>query len=112
MREGAIALGAFAGQTASSASGSSSPTSGRASPSSHTSTSATAYRGAGIGGRLSARSWSACRDEAGDTSMVVSATPSANTVRFYLGRGFEPMAEALPELYELEPEDVHMEKRL
>jgi hypothetical protein len=33
-------------------------------------------------------------------------------VRFYLHRGFEPMAEALPELYELEPEDVHLQKRL
>jgi hypothetical protein len=44
--------------------------------------------------------------------MVVSATPSVNTVRFYLRRGFEPMAEPLPELYDLEPEDVHMEKRL
>jgi hypothetical protein len=33
-------------------------------------------------------------------------------VRFYLRRGFEPMAEPLPELYEREPEDVHMRKRL
>jgi hypothetical protein len=48
----------------------------------------------------------------GDTELVVSATPSANTVRFYLRRGFEPMAEPLPELYEREPEDVHMRKRL
>jgi hypothetical protein len=44
--------------------------------------------------------------------MVVSATPSLNTVRFYLHQGFEPMAEPLPELYELEPEDVHLQKRL
>jgi hypothetical protein len=44
--------------------------------------------------------------------MVVSATPSENTVRFYLGRGFEPMTEPLPELYNLEPEDVHMHKKL
>ncbi len=44
--------------------------------------------------------------------MVVSATPSLNTVRFYLQRGFEPTAEPLPELYELEPEDVHLQKRL
>jgi hypothetical protein len=41
-----------------------------------------------------------------------SATPSLNTVRFYLGRGFEPMSEPLPELYKLEPDDVHMQKRL
>ena len=50
--------------------------------------------------------------EGGDTTMVVSATPSLNTVCFYLRRGFEPMAQPLPELYELEPDDVHMQKRL
>jgi hypothetical protein len=33
-------------------------------------------------------------------------------VRFYLGRGYEPMEEPLPELLELEPEDVHMSKQL
>jgi hypothetical protein len=49
---------------------------------------------------------------AGDSEMVVSATPSENTVRFYPGRGYELMAEPLPELFELEPEDVHMKKRL
>ncbi len=70
-----------------------------------------ASRAAGIGSRL-------CDDlelmvrGAGDSEMVVSATPSENTVRFYLGRGYELMAEPLPELFELEPEDVHMRKRL
>ena len=49
---------------------------------------------------------------AGDSDMVVSATPSENTVRFYLGRGFQPMAEPFAELFELEPEDVHMRKML
>jgi hypothetical protein len=44
--------------------------------------------------------------------MVVSATPSENTVRFYLARGFLPMAEPLAELFELEPDDVHMRKVL
>ena len=44
--------------------------------------------------------------------IVVSATPSENTVRFYLGRGFQPMAEPLAELFELEPDDVHMCKVL
>jgi hypothetical protein len=44
--------------------------------------------------------------------MVVSATPPRNTARFYLHRGFEPTAEPRPELYELEPEDVHLQKRL
>jgi GNAT superfamily N-acetyltransferase len=49
---------------------------------------------------------------AGDFDMVVSATPSENTVRFYLARGFLPMAEPLAELFELEPDDVHMRKVL
>jgi ribosomal protein S18 acetylase RimI-like enzyme len=50
--------------------------------------------------------------EAGDTTMVVSATPSENTVRFYMFRGFRPMPQPLPELFEQEPEDVHMQKPL
>ena len=43
---------------------------------------------------------------------VVSAKPSKNTVRFYLSRGYELTAPALPELYEEEPEDVHLRKLL
>jgi GNAT superfamily N-acetyltransferase len=70
-----------------------------------------AVRAAGIGSRLCAEMDRVARD-AGDTAMVVSATPSANTVRFYRSRGFEPMAEPLSELLELEPEDVHMHKTL
>jgi ribosomal protein S18 acetylase RimI-like enzyme len=69
------------------------------------------YRVRGIGRHLSDElERVAC--EQGDARMVVSATPSLNTVRFYRRRGFEPMEEPLPELYELEPEDVHMEKQL
>jgi GNAT superfamily N-acetyltransferase len=70
-----------------------------------------AYRARGVGRRLSEELERLAREH-GDTRMVVSATPSLNTVRFYRRRGFEPMAEPLPELYQLEPEDVHMEKRL
>jgi GNAT superfamily N-acetyltransferase len=68
-------------------------------------------RATGIGVRL-------CDDlekiarRAGDTEMVVTATPSEKTVRFYLGRGFRPMEHPLPELFALEPEDVHMSKPL
>ena len=69
------------------------------------------YRGRGIGTRLSDELERIAR-KAGDATMVVSATPSLNTVRFYLGRGFEPTAEPLPELYELEPDDVHLRKKL
>ena len=69
------------------------------------------YRDRGIGGRLSDELEGLAR-EAGDRDMVVSATPSLNTVRFYERRGFEPMAEPLSELYALEPEDVHLLKPL
>jgi ribosomal protein S18 acetylase RimI-like enzyme len=69
------------------------------------------YRGQGIGRRLAEEMERIAR-AAGDTEIVVSATPSLNTVRFYRGLGFAPTAEPLPELYELEPEDVHLSKQL
>ena len=70
-----------------------------------------ASRAAGIGSRLCDELELMARSS-GDSEMVVSATPSENTVSFYLHRGYELMAEPLPELFELEPEDVHMTKRL
>ena len=69
------------------------------------------YRDRGIGRRL-AESMDDIARAAGHTTMVVSATPSVHTVRFYVGCGFAPMAEPLPELYALEPEDVHLSKSL
>lgn len=44
------------------------------------------YRGRGVGRRLCEIMDHIAR-AAGDTEMVVSATPSVNTVRFYMGRG-------------------------
>ena len=69
------------------------------------------FRAAGMGSRLCDELEMIARG-AGDTEMVVSATPSENTVRFYFGRGYELMAQPLPELVELEPEDIHMGKTL
>jgi GNAT superfamily N-acetyltransferase len=69
------------------------------------------FRAAGIGSRLSDDLGLIARD-AGDTEIVVSATPSENTVRFDMCRGYKLMAQPLPELFELEPEDVHMTKAL
>jgi len=68
-------------------------------------------RATGVGSRLCEQLDEIART-AGDSDMVVTATPTGNTVRFYLGRGFQPMEEPLPELFELEPEDVHMRKAL
>ena len=69
------------------------------------------WRAMGIGSRLSEQLEQIART-AGDSDMVVSATPSENTVRFYLARGFQPTAEPIAELFELEPEDVHLRKLL
>jgi GNAT superfamily N-acetyltransferase len=67
------------------------------------------FRSFGIGNRLSS-DLELIAHRAGDTEIVVTATPSANTVRFYLRRHYRPMATPLPELLELEPEDIHMSK--
>lgn len=69
------------------------------------------YRGRSVGRRL-VEEMERAAGEWGDSEMVVSSSPSANTVRFYMGCGFAPMAEPLPELFEKEPEDVHLSKRL
>lgn len=69
------------------------------------------FRSTGIGSRLCADLESIAR-RAGDTCIVVTATPSENTVRFYLGRGYRPMAQPLAELFALEPEDIHMARKL
>ena len=41
--------------------------------------------------------------------LYVSATPSAHTVDFYLGLGCKLILEPDPELFELEPKDIHLE---
>jgi predicted N-acetyltransferase YhbS len=69
------------------------------------------HRGAGVG-RALAEEMDRVARAAGAEVMVVSATPSANTVRFYLDRGFRPVDDPDAELLELEPDDVHMRKQL
>lgn len=68
-----------------------------------------ADRSVGIGSRLTEDLEQIAR-RGGGTEIVVTATPSENTVRFYLGRGYRPMARPIPELLELEPDDIHMSK--
>lgn len=50
----------------------------------------------------------------GATEMYVSATPSGSAVGFYTNQGFKvaPPERIHPELYESEPEDIHMIKPL
>ena len=69
------------------------------------------FRKTGVGSRLSDQLDQIARD-LGATEMVVSATPSVSTVRFYLARGFQPTEHPLVELLQLEPDDIHMHKAL
>lgn len=50
--------------------------------------------------------------EQGHDRLYVSATPSESAVGFYLSQGFQPTEQVHPELYALEPEDIHMIKPL
>ena len=45
-------------------------------------------------------------------NLYVSATPSKKTVEFYRSCGFQLAKVIDPKLFELEPEDIHMEFRL
>lgn len=69
------------------------------------------YRGKGIGTKLIQEAFRLAK-ESGAKDMYVSSIPTKNTVDFYLKRGFSLAEEVHPELYELEPEDIHMVKPL
>jgi hypothetical protein len=47
--------------------------------------------------------------ELGTKKLYVSAAPSENIVNFYLRQGCVLAEKADPELFELEPEDIHLE---
>ena len=66
------------------------------------------YRNSGLGTQLFERARTAAR-ERGARRLYISATPSENTVNFYLRLGCAVTAEPDPELLELEPEDIHLE---
>ena len=66
------------------------------------------YRKLGLGRQL----FDLARDKArerGAKRLYISATPSEKTVNFYLKRGAVVTNEPDPELFELEPEDIHLE---
>ncbi len=66
------------------------------------------YRQKGLGTRLFELAWATAR-RSGAKRLYISATPSENTVNFYLGLGCAVAEEPDPELFELEPEDIHLE---
>jgi N-acetylglutamate synthase-like GNAT family acetyltransferase len=69
------------------------------------------YRRQGIATRLTARVARLAR-ESGASKLYVSATPSESAVGFYMSQGFCLADEVHEELYALEPEDIHLIRRL
>jgi predicted N-acetyltransferase YhbS len=45
----------------------------------------------------------------GAKTLYISATPSENTINYYMRLGCVPTTEVDPELFALEPEDIHLE---
>jgi ribosomal protein S18 acetylase RimI-like enzyme len=65
------------------------------------------YRRQGIATRLTAEGTQLARSD-GAEQLYVSATPSKSAVGFYRSQGFRLVDKPHPELYALEPEDIHM----
>ena len=66
------------------------------------------HRQSGLGCKLFNKAAARGR-ELGARRLYISATPSENTVRFYLRRGCRVTDEVDADLFELEPDDIHME---
>lgn len=70
-----------------------------------------AYRGQGLGELLFEKATAEARRR-GARGLYISATPSENTINFYLRMGCSVSSSPDPELFELEPEDIHLEYQL
>jgi predicted N-acetyltransferase YhbS len=68
------------------------------------------YRRLGIGTELFEAAQALAKRQ-GASGLYVSATPSENTVSFYLNRGCRLIDEPDQELFALEPADIHFECR-
>ncbi len=66
------------------------------------------YRNRGLGTELFELARATAREK-GAGRLYISATPSENTINFYLRLGCAVAREPDPELVELEPEDIHLE---
>lgn len=66
------------------------------------------YRKKGLGRTLFEKAVERAR-ELGARRLYISATPSENTVNFYLHLGCEVTREVDQKLFDLEPEDIHLE---
>jgi len=70
------------------------------------------YRKTGLGRELFEKAVEKARATCGARKLYVSATPSENTVNFYLHLGCVVTQEVDPQLFALEPEDIHLEYHL
>lgn len=66
------------------------------------------YRELGFGKKLLKRTIIKAK-ELGAKKLYISATPSQKTINFYLSMGCELTSEVNPRLFELEPEDIHLQ---
>lgn len=66
------------------------------------------HRGSGLGHELFQQAADKARSSLA-RSLYISATPSENTVRFYRSLGCSLIKEPDPDLFALEPEDIHLE---
>jgi predicted N-acetyltransferase YhbS len=66
------------------------------------------YRNSGLGTQLLEMAKATARGM-GAKRLYISATPSENTINFYLRLGCEVAGEPDPDLFEVEPEDIHLE---
>lgn len=69
------------------------------------------YRRRGIGSQITSELIRDAR-RAGAERLYVSAAPSGSSVGFYRSHGFELVDTPIPELFELEPDDIHMIREL
>ena len=69
------------------------------------------YRRRGIATRLTSQIAHLAKGD-GAKELYVSATPSESAVGFYMSQGFRLAEEVNEALYALEPEDIHMIRRL
>lgn len=69
------------------------------------------YRRQGVASRLAKEAVRLAKED-GARYLYVSATPSESAVGFYRSNGFRLAGNPHPELYALEPEDIHMIKAL
>jgi predicted N-acetyltransferase YhbS len=66
------------------------------------------YRKRGLGASLFSKAAETAKS-LGAAKMYISATPSENTINFYRRLGCVLATEVDPELFALEPEDIHLE---